>query len=170
MALDGKGRLAWPPRLDGDGMSDHERAVLQQWADRLPLDMFARGLIAQSTTSTTVSGITAATDLGPSVTFVPERGRQYRARGVCRLTQAAATGVPELYITNGTGTLIQKSSTTLTAGSTHTFAVDTDPTWTPTPGTAITVKLQATVGAGTVGSTLSATQVAWIAVYDDGPI
>lgn len=125
------------------------------------------GHVVSASTTTTQSGITAATDItGLSVTFTAVGGRRLRVSATLRMAVITTLGTAELLLTDGSNNIIDKASITLEPGYTSAFHVWTIQT--PAAGS-VTYKVRATVGGGgSITTQPSATQVGRLLVEDIG--
>lgn len=122
---------------------------------------------APAAVTTTQAGISSVVDLtGLVITATAVAGRRWKLSGNVRVTQNTLDSVPELYITNGAGTIINRRGISLAAGETGHIHVEADVV---TTAGSLTYKLRLTSGAGTVDLTAASDIVANFRIEDLGP-
>lgn len=130
------------------------------------LNKLPGGWIGYAEITGDVNGFSGQADIS-GLTVTPTIGttRRLKIQGYCRILQNTTSGVGEVYIVEA-GANVQRSSFTRSAsdvGMHHPTSIRT-----PSSG-AITYKLAASVGSGTMDIKASPSQPAFILVQDIGP-
>ncbi len=129
-------------------------------------DKLPGGLIGYSNVTSSQTGITTITDLTSlSVAVTVNTSRIIKIEGFANYSQVTTGGVSNLVIRESSTTL---GNAALNIGASGNAGMFVAVIISPTTG-AHTYKLSASTNLGTVGTSASATQPAYIAVYDLGP-